>query len=109
MTFRTGYEAVLDEAKIFINNLINKTPFVDNLVFQGSNDAWSTSTDIYTFGTEIHEGWNYIRFIDSGEDKPSYNSYRFLGAVSGSCRVGEFRLTGLEVMADDAATHICTP
>jgi len=109
MTFMTGYEAVLDEAKVFVTNLVDKTPFVTNLVFQGSNDAWSTSNDIYTFGIEVHEGWNYIRFNDEELEKPSYNSYRFLGAIAGSCRVSEFRLTGVEVMANDDATSQCTP
>jgi hypothetical protein len=109
MTFKTGYEGVLDEAKVFITDLIDKTPYVNNLVFQGSNDAWSTATDIHTFGIEIHEGWNYIFFSKSDDPKPSFNSYRFLGAVAGSCRVGEFRLSGVEVIADDGSTNTCTP
>jgi len=49
MTFKTGYTAVLDEAKIFLNNVLDKTPFVDNLVLQGSDDG-ATWTDVYTFG-----------------------------------------------------------
>lgn len=115
MTFKPGYNALLTEAKLFINNLIDKTPYVTNLKFQGSTDNWATSTDLYTFDVNVHEGWNYIRFgedndVDTYEGpKPSYNSYRFLGAVSGSCRVGEIRLTGVEVIDSDASSVSCTP
>jgi len=115
MTFKDGYQVVLTEAKLFINTLLDKTPYVGNLVFQGSNDGWTTSTDLYTFDVNVHEGWNYIRFgLDEDGDgvndpKPSYNSYRFLGAVAGSCRVGEMRLTGVEAIASDTSTQTCTP
>ena len=29
--------------------------------------------------------------------------------MSGSCRVGEFRLTGVEAVASETSTHACTP
>lgn len=33
MTFKDGYEAVLDEAKVFLYFLTDKTPYVDKLHF----------------------------------------------------------------------------
>jgi len=33
MSFKDNHVAVLDEAKIFIGFLTNKTPYVDNLAF----------------------------------------------------------------------------
>ena len=42
MTFKENHVAILDEAKIFIGFLTDKTPYVDNLEFQGSNDNWAT-------------------------------------------------------------------
>lgn len=76
-------------------------------MFQGSNDG-ITFTDITTFGNEIHEGWNYVSYRDL-PSKPSYNVYRYWGKVAGSCRVGEFRLTGVDVIADTNPTYPCTP
>ncbi len=90
MSFAANNQVVLDEQKIFLNKVIDRTPFVNNLVFQGSNDA-ITFTDITTFGNEIHEGCNYVSYRDL-PNKPSYNIYRYWGKVAGSCRVGEFRL-----------------
>jgi hypothetical protein len=98
----------LDEAKIFINFLTNSTPFVDNLLFEGSNDGFVTKTLLYTFGKDIHEGWNYIDYRNNAS-KPAFNSYRFYGKVKGSCRVTEFVLTGIEAIADTGSTYSCTP
>jgi hypothetical protein len=107
MKFALNHQVVLEEQKVFINKLFDKQPFVNNLVFQGSNDG-VTFTDITTFGNEIHEGWNYVSYRDLPE-KPSYNVYRYWGKVAGSCRVGEFRLTGVDVIADTNPTYPCTP
>ena len=108
MSFKKDYVAVLDEAKIFINFLTNSTPFVDNLLFEGSNDGFVTKTLLYTFGKDIHEGWNYIDYRNNAT-KPAFNSYRFYGKVKGSCRVTEFVLTGIEAIADTGSTYSCTP
>ena len=94
MTFKEGHVAVLDEAKVFINFMTDKSVFVDNLIFEGSNDGWETFEDIHTFSDEIHEGWNYIYFRD-WDTKPSFSSYRFHGIAAGACRVTEFKLTGV--------------
>jgi hypothetical protein len=77
MTFKEGHVAVLDEAKVFIGFLTDKTPYVNNLEFHGSDDNWATFTLLHTYSDEIHEGWNYIDYRDDGVSKPSYNSYRF--------------------------------
>lgn len=58
---------------------------------------------------DIHEGWNYINFRDSETAKPAFNSYRFEGRLKDSCKVTEFRLTGVEAVADNASEYVCTP
>jgi hypothetical protein len=77
MTFKEGHVGVLDEAKVFIGFLTDKTPYVDNLAFHGSNDNWATFDELHIFSDEIHEGWNYIDYRDDDAVKPAYNSYRF--------------------------------
>lgn len=109
MTMKEGHVAVLDEAKIFINFLTSKTPYVDNLSFQGSNDDWETYDELHLFSEEIHEGWNYINYREDGENKPAYNSYRFHGTAKGACRVTEFRLHGVEAIASESSSYECTP
>lgn len=110
MNFKKDHVAVLDEAKVFIGFMTDKTHYVDKLVFQGSNDEWDTFTDLYTFGEQVHEGWNYINYseVDDSE-KPAYNSYRFYGVESNACRVTEFRLIGVEAIQNDETTYSCTP
>lgn len=109
MTFKEGHVAVLDEAKVFIGFLTDKTPYVNNLEFHGSNDNWATHTLLHTYSDEIHEGWNYISYRDDGVSKPSYNSYRFQGKVQGSCKITEFKLHGVQAIADENASYSCTP
>jgi len=100
MNFKQGTVAVLDEAKVFISLLTNPKIFVNNLALEGSNNNWSTFDSIAVFGSDIHEGWNYLNFRAKGNAKPAYNSYRFKGSVAGSCRVTEFRLTGVQTIED---------
>jgi hypothetical protein len=109
MTFKEGHVAVLDEAKIFINFLTDKSRYVNKLQFQGSNDNWATHTLLQMFGEEIHEGWNYLNYREHGGDKPSYNSYRFVGNETNSCKITEFRLHGVEAIANEESTYSCTP
>jgi IPT/TIG domain len=85
------------------------TPYANNLEFYGSNDDWTTSTLIDTIGSNVHEGWNYLDYRDDGALKPAFNSYKFKGSVKGSCRVTEFRLTGVQSIADTSNTFTCTP
>ena len=37
--------------------MVDKSPYVGSLVFQGSNDG-STFTDLWTIDAAVHEGWN---------------------------------------------------
>ena len=50
MSFAPNHQVILDEAKVFLNKVYDKTPFVNNLDFQGSNDNFVTFTTIKTFG-----------------------------------------------------------
>lgn len=109
MTFKDGHVAVLDEAKVFIGFLTDKTPYVDQLAFHGSNDNWATFDELHIFSDEIHEGWNYIDYRDDGVVQPAYNSYRFYGSTTGSCKVTEFKLHGVEAIADENDSYSCTP
>lgn len=88
---------MLDEVKFFVNKLLDKTPFSENLVFQGSDDG-VTFTDLWAINKSVHEGWNSHDFE---EEQPSYNIYRFQGSVSGSCRIGEVKLHGIESIDND--------
>ena len=62
-------------------------------------------TDIFTVGLEIHEGWNYHAYGPGQELK--YRFYRFLGAVKGSCVVGEISFEGYEAINDSNSTYTC--
>lgn len=106
MTFKEGHVGVLDEAKIYLHNIDKLWVYQNNVRLQGSNDNWATSEDIYKYGLNINEGWNTVRF---DEEKPAFHSYRFIGRLKDSCRVTEFKLTGVESIADEAAEHTCTP
>ena len=85
--------------------MTDKTPFNGNLKFQGSDDG-TTFTDLWTVDIGVHEGWNTYDFETN---KPSYNIYRFQGAQSGSCRIAEVRLHGIESINSDATSYSCTP
>ena len=103
--YKPDHVGVLDEVKFFINQLTDKTPFNGNLKFQGSDDG-TTFTDLFTVDLSVHEGWNTYDFETN---KPSYNIYRFQGAESGSCRVGEVKLHGKESIDNDSTSYSCTP
>ena len=87
--------------------MIAKAPYVGNLVFQGSNDDGATFDDLWAVDAGVHEGWNSHDFEDGAQ--PSYNIYRFQGAASGSCRVGEIKLHGVESIDSDDSSYTCTP
>lgn len=107
MSFKDNHVAILDEAKVFIGFLLDKKPYVDKLSFQGSNDHFATWEELHIFGEEIHEGWNYIDYRDDGDEKPAFNSYRFFGSGVGACKVTEFRLHGVQAIADESDSHEC--
>lgn len=99
------YVYQVSSAKVFINNLLDVSPYDGYLRLQGSQDG-STWTDLHTYDTEIHEGWNTI-FAEEGSPF-SYKTFRFRGAVAGSCRVGEVQLIGLQVLASTQSSTQCT-
>ena len=106
VTARAGFVYAIDEVKIFLNTLHDKAPYTaDNLKIQGSNDAGSTFTDLYSYDDTIHEGWNSIDWRASPE---VYSTIRFQGAASGSCRLGEVRLIGVHVLDDMNTSATCT-
>ena len=102
-SFKPGYIGLLREVKYFMNRFSRKT-FVGNLMFQGSFDGVNY-TNIFVVGEEIHEGWNYYEYAAGSE--LSYRFYRFFGAVSGSCVIGEVGLFGYEVINDNNPHYTC--
>ena len=103
--YKADHVAVLDKVKIFINNLVDKTPFMGNLTLQGSNDA-TTFDDLWTLDAGVHEGWNE-HFFET--NKPAYQIYRFSGKQKGSCRIGEVKMYGIESIKNEATSFACTP
>jgi len=72
----------------------NKSILADNLVFQGSNDGFSSDiNDLVTVGEEIHEGWNSYDLPMS-----TYSSFRIFNAENNGCNsIGELKLFGQKV------------
>ena len=85
--------------------MTDKTPYIGNLVFQGSDDG-ATFTDLWKLDASVHEGWNAHDFE---EDNPSYNIYRFQGSEAGACRVTEVRIHGVESIDSDDTSYTCIP
>lgn len=103
---RPGYTFSIEEVKIFLNSLTNKTPYINgNLILQGSTDGASFS-DIYSYDESIHEGWNSVDWRSSSPQV--FKTIRLQGAVSGSCRLGEVKLIGVEVLDDSNTSTSCT-
>jgi hypothetical protein len=95
-TARAEHALVVEEVGIFINNLIDKGPYSDgNLVFEGSDDE-ITWTTIWEYSELIHEGWN-TEYVYA----EPYKTIRFRGEASGSCRFGEVKIVGTEVLVSD--------
>lgn len=103
-TARDGYTFSLDEAKIFLNNLLDKAPYVGgNLKLQGSNDGTSF-VDIHAYDESIHEGWNTLDWRAAPQ---VFRTIRLQGAVAGSCRLGEVTLIGVEVLNNSNTAVTC--
>lgn len=84
-----------------------KSQFIGVTKFQGSNNDGSTYTDIFTFGDDVHEGWNYYTF--EGANALKYNSYRFSGNTANSCLIGEIGLRGVEVIESTSSSYASCP
>ena len=86
--------------------MLDKAPYTDdNLKIQGSNDGGASFSDLYSYTDEIHEGWNAINWREAPK---VYSTIRFQGAVAGSCRIGEIRLLGVEVLDNASSSASCT-
>ena len=100
--YKKNHVGVLDEVKFFINDLIDKSVYDGGLVFRGSDDGLNW-TDLWAIDASIHEGWNSHDFEEGS--KPAFNIYQFYGQYSGSCRVGEVRLHGIEAINNDSSSY----
>ena len=107
MTAQPLHVLQVDEAKIFIHELLDKTPYEFFLHLEGQEEGSTEWINLYTFDAETHEGWNTI-FAPDGAPF-SYHSLRFHGEKAGSCRITEAKLIGLEVIAGTSSTHDCAP
>ena len=101
-----GKVGVIESAKFFVRNLQDKTPFVNNLKFQGSNDGGATWDDLWTVDHNICEGWNYFEWEEEAT-RPAYNKYRWRGNTGGSCRVTEVEAQGVVAFDDDNDEYTC--
>ena len=103
LEFPEGKVAVVSEIQYFMNKYSDRNYYVDNLKIVGYNNG--VGTTIYTVDSSIHEGWNYIKF----DTEQRYDTYKFEGAVTHSCEVGEIKLIGIVVLDDNNPTYSCTP
>ena len=101
--FTDGFVGILDEMRFFMDYFPSKATFEGNLIFQGSNDDFSTVNDIVTIDSSLHEGWNYFDL-----SKETYNSYRLFNAQANGCdSIGELKLFGQKVIDETAPNLIC--
>ena len=106
VTARDGFTYSIDQVKVFLNNLLDKSPYTGgNLKIQGSNNGGASFTDIYSYDELIHEGWNTF---DSRASPQVFSTIRLQGAVAGSCRLGEVKLIGVEVLNNSNTSASCT-
>jgi hypothetical protein len=102
-----GYSYQIDEVKIFLNYFTDKSVYSENLVFEGSDDGVSWTT-IIQYDENIHEGWNSNVYRDSASP-PDYPYLRFVGSAKNSCKIGEIKIIGVEVINNDSSSINCTP
>lgn len=63
--FKEGHVGLISQVKYFMGDINTPSLYVDLLKFQGSNDN-TTWTDLYTADDNIHEGWNYVDWNETG-------------------------------------------
>ena len=100
--FKTG---IVEEVRFFMDYFNDKYERYDGLlIFQGSNDDFVTTVDIFTVGAEIHEGWNSYQV-----NKSNFLSYRLYNSAQNGCNnIGELKLYGKEVLDNDDSIIFCT-
>lgn len=103
--FKPGYIGVLNEVKYFMSRFV-RANFVNKLRFEAALSSSGPWTTIFTVGHEIHEGWNYQNYAEGSELK--YRFYRFFGAGTGSCIVGEVSFRGYEAIQDTNEDYTCS-
>lgn len=68
-------------------------------------------TDIFTVGSEIHEGWNYYKLnehMSASAYPPKYRYYRLFNAENNGCDyIGEINFIGQKVINEDTQTTQC--
>ena len=74
-SFKADHVGMLSQVKYFMGDIQDKTKYVSNLQFQGSNDN-STWTNLFAADENIHEGWNYHNWEDPAA-QPKFRFYRF--------------------------------
>lgn len=106
---KPGFVFGVEQVKIFLNNLNDKSPYTDgNLVLLGSNDEGVTTTELYSFDDTIHEGWNTVDWRDDEDGLRFYSVLILEGNASGACRFGEVKIIGVEVFDLDTTSVDCT-
>lgn len=102
--FPADFVGQVHEMRFFMDVYASKSLYVGNLIFQGSNDDFSSDiNDIVAADSTLHEGWNY--FDLSGE---TYNSFRLFNAEAGGCdSIGELKLFGQRVINSSTSTLVC--
>jgi hypothetical protein len=81
VTYPDGYVGYIERVRIFMDTFTDNSPYVENLKFQGSDDDFTTVTEIFTVGVEIHEGWNVYDMSDYGSPE-AMASYRLINEVN---------------------------
>ena len=105
VTFGYLKTGIIEEVRFFMDYFNDKYDRYDGLlIFQGSNDDFVTTVDIFTVGAEIHEGWNSYKV-----NKSNFLSYRLFNSAQNGCNnIGELKLYGKEVLDNDDSIIFCT-
>lgn len=64
MAFREGYVGQLSKIKYYVPGENSKDDYIDNTMFQGSNDG-STWDTLFTVDDTVASGWNYRTWDDA--------------------------------------------
>jgi len=106
--FKADHVGMLSQMKYFMGDITDITLYKDKLKFQGSNDnsTGTTWTDLHIADDNIHEGWNYVDFNETGT-LPKYRFYRMYSSTSNGCLVNEIKFTGVETVDNSDSAYSC--